>query len=115
MVDAQVQLELKKYEAAATLLIDIIEKYPSSRVYDDAIVLLGDALFKNNDLLSARRYLEMAIKKAMSLKAMANVMQTQKFFEEEQRTMPLEDVVERLRRRTAIHFNGDGSGRIRIA
>ena len=59
--------------------------------------------------------LDLAIRKAMSLKAMANVIQTQKFFEEEQRTMPLEEVVERLRRRTAIRLNGDGSGRIRIA
>ena len=60
VVEAEKLYALKNYAAAATLCFDVIEKYPKSRAYDDALVLLGDSLFKDGDLLSARRYFEQA-------------------------------------------------------
>jgi tetratricopeptide (TPR) repeat protein len=54
---------LKNYNAAATLCLDVIERYPQSRAYDDALFLLADALYKDGDLLSARRYFAEAVKK----------------------------------------------------
>jgi len=44
-------------------LLDVIEKYPTSRAYDDAILLLGESLYQDRDYLSARRYFELATKK----------------------------------------------------
>ncbi|HEY0713088.1 MAG TPA: tetratricopeptide repeat protein [Polyangia bacterium] len=63
VVEAQKLFALKNYSAAATLCLDVIEKYPQSRAHEDALVLLGESLFKDGDLLSARRYLEQAITK----------------------------------------------------
>lgn len=63
VLDAELLFNLKNYSEAATILLDVIEKYPSSRAYDDAIVLLGEALWQDKDLFSARRYFELAIKK----------------------------------------------------
>lgn len=63
VLDAEVLFTLKNYAEAATILLDVIEKYPNSRAYDDAIVLLGEALYQDRDLSSARRYFEQAIKK----------------------------------------------------
>lgn len=63
VVEAEKLFALKNYAAAATLCFDVIEKYPQSRAYDDALVLLGNALFMDGDLLSARRYFEQAASK----------------------------------------------------
>ena len=46
VLDAQVLFSLKNYEEAATVLLDVIEKYPNSRAYDDALFLLGESLFQ---------------------------------------------------------------------
>jgi TolA-binding protein len=61
VVEAEKLYALKNYSAAATLCLDVIEKYPQSRAYEDALLLLGDSLFKDGDLLSARRYFEQAV------------------------------------------------------
>jgi tetratricopeptide (TPR) repeat protein len=61
VVEAEKLYALKNYAAAATLCLDVIEKYPQSRAYEDALLLLGDSLFKDGDLLSARRYFEQAV------------------------------------------------------
>ncbi len=63
LVDAETLIELKSYSEAATLLLDIVEKYPDTRVYDDAVVLLGEAMYQERDILAARRYFKMAIDK----------------------------------------------------
>jgi tetratricopeptide (TPR) repeat protein len=63
VLDAQVQLSVKNYEEAATIALDVVEKYPNSRAYDDAVVLLGEALFQAHDYYSARHYLVEAIAK----------------------------------------------------
>jgi tetratricopeptide (TPR) repeat protein len=63
VVEAEKLYALKNYNAAATLCLDVIEKYPQSRAYEDALLLLGDSLFKDGDLLSARRYFEQAVGK----------------------------------------------------
>ncbi len=63
VLDAEMLFNLKNYDEAATVLLDVIERYPNSRAYDDAIVLLGDSLYQNRDLYSARRYLRQAVEK----------------------------------------------------
>ncbi|HZL17684.1 MAG TPA: tetratricopeptide repeat protein [Polyangia bacterium] len=63
VVDAQVQLSVKNYDEAATIALDVVEKYPNSRAYDDALYLLGEALFQAHDFYSARHYLQEAVAK----------------------------------------------------
>jgi TolA-binding protein len=63
VLDAELLYNLKNYSEAATLLIDVIEKYPSSRAYDDALVLLGESLYQDGEYQSARHYFLMAIQK----------------------------------------------------
>ncbi len=58
LVDAEVAYELKNYEAASIILYDIIEKYPSSRVYPEALYFLSDSLYLKRDFFSSRRYFE---------------------------------------------------------
>lgn len=63
VLEAQTLFELKNYFEAATLCLLVIEKYPNSRAYDDAIHLLGEARYQDGDLMSARLYFEQAIQK----------------------------------------------------
>src|SRR5215831_19746727 len=63
VIDAQVLFALKNYEEAATILIDVVEKYPNTRAHDDALVLLGESLFQARDFYSARHYLQEAVAK----------------------------------------------------
>ncbi len=63
VLDAQVQLSVKNYDEAATMALDVVEKYPNSRAYDDALYLLGEALFQSRDYYSARHYLQLAVAK----------------------------------------------------
>src|ERR1051325_1069580 len=46
VLDAQVLFGLKNFQEAATILLDVIEKWPNSRAYDDALFLLGESLFQ---------------------------------------------------------------------
>jgi len=54
VLDAQVLFGLKNFQEAATVLLDVIEKYPNSRAYDDALFLLGESLFQGHDPYSSR-------------------------------------------------------------
>ena len=63
VLDAQVQLQVKNYDEAATIALDVVEKYPNTRAYDDALYLLGEALFQGHDYYSARHYLQEAVAK----------------------------------------------------
>jgi len=63
VLDAQVLYSLKNYEEAATILLDVVEKYPNTRAHDDALVLLGESLFQARDFYSARHYLQEAVAK----------------------------------------------------
>ncbi|HEX2569967.1 MAG TPA: tetratricopeptide repeat protein [Polyangia bacterium] len=56
LIDAQVSYELKDYEAAAIRLLDVVEKYPQSAAYPDALFFLADSLFYKRDYFSSRRY-----------------------------------------------------------
>jgi TolA-binding protein len=58
LIDAEVAYELKNYEAASIILYDVIEKYPSSRVYPEALYFLSDSLFLKRDYFSSRRFFE---------------------------------------------------------
>jgi tetratricopeptide (TPR) repeat protein len=63
VLDAQVQLSVKNFDEAATIALDVVEKYPNTRAYDDALYLLGEALFQGHDYYSARHYLQEAVAK----------------------------------------------------
>jgi TolA-binding protein len=64
VLDAQVLFGLKNFQEAATILLDVIEKWPNSRAYDDALFLLGESLFQARDYYSARNYLEIFAQKS---------------------------------------------------
>jgi tetratricopeptide (TPR) repeat protein len=63
VLDAQVQLSVKNYDEAATIALDVVEKYPNTRAYEDALYRLGEALFQGRDYYSARHYLQQAVAK----------------------------------------------------
>ena len=63
VLDAELLFNLKNYREAATLLLDVVDKYPNSRGYDDALFLLGESLFLDKDLNSARHYFRQFIQK----------------------------------------------------
>jgi tetratricopeptide (TPR) repeat protein len=75
VIDAQVLFNLKNYEESATILLDVVEKYPGTRAYDDAINLLGEALYQAKDFYTARGYLEKAIAKKNGSKAEIHALQ----------------------------------------
>jgi tetratricopeptide (TPR) repeat protein len=75
VLDAQVQLSVKNYDEAATIALDVVEKYPNSRAYDDAVYLLGEALFQDRDFYSARHYLIEAVAKKNGSKAEQQALQ----------------------------------------
>ncbi len=58
LIDAQVLYELKNYEAASIILFDVVEKYPSSAAYPEALFYLADSLYLKRDFLSSRRFFE---------------------------------------------------------
>jgi TolA-binding protein len=63
VVDAEMLFKLKNYNEAATILLDVVEKYPGAQGYDDALVLLGESLFQDKDYNSARHYFEIEVAK----------------------------------------------------
>jgi tetratricopeptide (TPR) repeat protein len=75
VIDAQVLFNLKNYEEAATILLDVVDKFPGTRAYDDAIYLLGEALYQAHDLHTARSYLEKAVAKNTGTKAETHALQ----------------------------------------
>jgi tetratricopeptide (TPR) repeat protein len=75
VIDAQVLYELKNYEEAATILLDVVERYPGTRAYDDAITLLGESLYQAHDFFTARPYLEKSIAKKNGSKAETHALQ----------------------------------------
>lgn len=68
VLDAQVLFGLKNFQEAATILLDVIEKWPNSRAYDDALFLLGEALFQGHDPYSSRHYFEMFVQRSPGTK-----------------------------------------------
>lgn len=75
VLDAQVQLSVKNYDEAATIALDVVEKYPNTRAYDDAVYLLGEALFQAHDFYSARHYLIEAVAKKNGSKSEQQALQ----------------------------------------
>ncbi len=75
VLDAQVLFSLKNYEEAATILLDVVEKYPNSRAYDDAVYLLGESLFQARDYYPSRQYFALAIKKRTNSKSEQQALQ----------------------------------------
>jgi len=63
VLDAELLFNLKNYREAATILLDVVDKYPNSHAYDDAVFLLGESLYQDKDFNSARRYFTLASEK----------------------------------------------------
>jgi tetratricopeptide (TPR) repeat protein len=61
LIDAQVLYELKNYEAASIILFDLVEKYPNSQAYPEAVFYLADSLYLKRDYLSSRRFFEKVV------------------------------------------------------
>jgi tetratricopeptide (TPR) repeat protein len=66
LIDAQVLYELKNYEAASIILFDVVDKYPSSPAYPEALFYLADSLYLKRDFLSSRRFFEKIIEQGPS-------------------------------------------------
>jgi tetratricopeptide (TPR) repeat protein len=58
IVQAQVAYGVGRYDDAALLLYDIVEKYPQNKSYPDALFYLADSLFQRGDNLVARAYFQ---------------------------------------------------------
>jgi tetratricopeptide (TPR) repeat protein len=58
LIDAQVLYELKNYEAASIILFDVVEKFPNSPAYPEALFYLADSLYLKRDFLSSRRFFD---------------------------------------------------------
>ena len=61
LIDAQVLYELKNYEASSIILIDVVDKYPNSAAYPEALFYLADSLYLKRDFLSSRRFFEKVV------------------------------------------------------
>jgi tetratricopeptide (TPR) repeat protein len=75
VLDAQVLFGLKNFQEAATILLDVIEKWPNSRAYDDALFLLGESLFQGHDPYSSRHYFEMFAQRDVGSKRQQEALQ----------------------------------------
>jgi TolA-binding protein len=58
LTDAEVLYSLRNYDAAATILFDVVDRYPRTAVYPDALFYLGESLYQTRSYLAARRFLE---------------------------------------------------------
>ena len=75
LIDAQVLYELKNFEAASIILFDVVEKYPSSATYPEALFYLADALYMKRDYFSSRRYFEKIVEVGQSQKRYQDALQ----------------------------------------
>jgi tetratricopeptide (TPR) repeat protein len=63
LVEAQVAYGMGNYADATVLLYDIVEKFPNSRAWPDAVFYLADSLYQKKDNLTARKYFHVIIEK----------------------------------------------------
>ena len=56
LIEAQVAYGVGNYADASILLYDVVEHYPQSSSYREAVFFLADALFMKGDSLTARKY-----------------------------------------------------------
>ncbi len=56
LIEAQVAYGVGNYADATIVLYDIVEKYPDSKAYNEAVFYLADSLFRKRDDLTAREY-----------------------------------------------------------
>ena len=96
VVDAEMLFKLKNYNEAATVLLDVVEKYPNAQGYDDALVLLGESLFQDRDFNSARHYFALAAKRNAGSRLEQRALQ--RLIEIGLRTGDLDDLEEYLKR-----------------
>ncbi len=61
LVEAEVLLQLKKYDQASALLLEVLEKWPASRAAQDAAFLLAESLFELEDYRASRARFEQAL------------------------------------------------------
>jgi len=103
VVDAEMLFKLKNYSEAATILLDVVDKYPNMQGYDDALVLLGESLFQQKDYNSARYYFLLEAKKNTGSRLEQQALQ--RLIEIALHTGDLEHVEDYLRRLENIPIN----------
>ncbi len=58
LIQAQVDLGVGHFDEASVLLYDVVDKYPQSRAFPDAVFYLAEALYQRGDNYSSRDYFE---------------------------------------------------------
>ncbi|HJX53247.1 MAG TPA: tetratricopeptide repeat protein [Polyangia bacterium] len=96
VLDGELLFNLKNYREAATVLLDVVDTYPNSHAYDDAIFLLAESLFQDKDLNSARHYFQQAIQKKTGSRQEQNALE--RLIEIALRTSDLDQVDDYLAR-----------------
>lgn len=61
IIDGQVLYELKNYEAASIILLDVVDRHPNDRSWPEALFFLADSLYLKRDYISAKRYFDKSI------------------------------------------------------
>jgi tetratricopeptide (TPR) repeat protein len=61
LIEAQVAYGVGNYSDASILLYDVVEHYPSSSAYHEAVFYLADALYLKGDSLTARKYFNVIV------------------------------------------------------
>ena len=63
LVDAQLLYQLKNFDEAAILLLDVVDRFPNTVAFQEAQFLLADCLYQKRDFLSARRYFNQVVER----------------------------------------------------
>jgi tetratricopeptide (TPR) repeat protein len=103
VLDAELLFKLKNYSEAATILLDVVEKYPKAKGSDDALLLLGECLFQQKDYISARRYYALVAKSGVGSRTEQRALL--RLIEVALHTGDFEDVDEILKRLEAFSVN----------
>jgi tetratricopeptide (TPR) repeat protein len=61
LIEAQVAYGVGNYADASILLYDVVEHYPSSSAYHEAVFYLADSLYMKGDSLTARKYFNVIV------------------------------------------------------
>lgn len=75
VIDARVLMELKNFDQAAIMLLDVTEKFGGTRAGAEAVYLLGECLFQMRDFYSARAAFEKATENVTGTKQQQQALQ----------------------------------------
>jgi TolA-binding protein len=61
-IDAQVNFGVGNYDDAAIVLYDVVERYPTHPIHDEALYYLGESLYLKGDFVASRTYFTQLVK-----------------------------------------------------